>query len=60
MLLFKRIIRELTEFNWSVYMRQKKINSGLHKFENFIDIPPFFLNATAFLSFPRVGNSQQI
>lgn len=61
MLLFKRLIRELTEFNWGVYMRKKKISSGLYKLDNFIDIPALLLNATALLSLPGTeGNSQQI
>lgn len=63
MLLFKRVIRELSEFNSSscihcgAYTRKKKINSGLYKFEDFFDIPSFFLNATGFLITPK--NSEQ-
>lgn len=58
MLLFKRVIREFTEFNWGIYMRQKKINSGLYKFEDFIDIPPILPKCYSRSVTPKNGGKQ--
>lgn len=39
---------------------EEKNNSGLSKFEDFFDIPPFFLNATGFLIAPKKSEEQPV